>query len=176
MGEQVPGKVTFAPGGPPRLKLTGTFKTLDQAFMMSPGEPIIQGFSTTGKAVTHIRHLKVENWTGTKNRAIVNLGGGPRPTPKTDKGVLIYLHDYFGPGRDAKIVSTKTMELKSDGFKPRTTITLTWAKSVTPQKISSRSGFMDSDLLALLRFRAYPNKGTGLLLLCGFRSPVPLFG
>ena len=27
LGEQVPGKVTFAPGGPPRLKLTGTFKT-----------------------------------------------------------------------------------------------------------------------------------------------------
>ena len=32
----------------------------------------------------------------------------PRPTPKTQKGVPVYLHDYFGPGRHAKVVSTKT--------------------------------------------------------------------
>ena len=37
----------------------------------------------------------------------MNLGGGPRPTPKTEKGVPVYLHDWFGPGRHAKVVSTK---------------------------------------------------------------------
>ena len=46
----------------------------------------------------------------------MNLGGGPRPTPKTALGVPIYFHDQFGPGRDAKIVSTKTRELKTDGL------------------------------------------------------------
>ena len=60
--------------------------------------------------------MKVLDWTGTKHRALVNLGGGPRPTPTTAKGVPIYLHDYFGPGRDAKMVSTKTRELKEDGL------------------------------------------------------------
>ncbi|HKM54590.1 MAG TPA: hypothetical protein VJY33_14360, partial [Isosphaeraceae bacterium] len=40
----------------------------------------------------------------------------PRPTPKTEKGVPIYLHDWFGPGRHAKVVSTKTKELKQDGL------------------------------------------------------------
>ena len=40
-----------------------------------------------------LRNVKVVNWTGDKRRAVVNLGGGPRPTPKTEKGVPIYLHD-----------------------------------------------------------------------------------
>ncbi|HVS40321.1 MAG TPA: hypothetical protein VMS17_32490, partial [Gemmataceae bacterium] len=70
----------------------------------------------TGKAVPHFRNVKLLDWTGSKARALVNLGGGPRPTPKTEKGVPIYIHDYFGPGRDAKIVSTKTHELKEDGL------------------------------------------------------------
>jgi len=79
--------------------------------------PLIQisDDNPTGTAVTHIRNLKLLNWTGDNHRAAVNLGGGPRPTPKTEKGVPIYLHDYFGEGRHAKIVSTKTKELHNDG-------------------------------------------------------------
>jgi hypothetical protein len=79
--------------------------------------PLIQisDDNMTGKAETHIRNLKVTNWSGDKRRATVNLGGGPRPTPKTEKGVPIYIHDQFGSGRHAKIVSTKTKELTSDG-------------------------------------------------------------
>jgi hypothetical protein len=79
--------------------------------------PLIQisDDNPTGKAETHIRNLKLTDWTGDKRRAVVNLGGGPRPTPKTEKGVPIYLHDYFGIGKHAKIVSTKTKELREDG-------------------------------------------------------------
>jgi hypothetical protein len=68
----------------------------------------------TGTAVSHLRNVKLLNWTGDKRRALVNRGGGPRPEPTTEKGVPIYLHDWFGPGRHAKVVSTKTRELHSD--------------------------------------------------------------
>jgi hypothetical protein len=80
--------------------------------------PLIQisDDNPTGSAVSHFRNVKVVDWTGSKRRALVNLGGGPRPTPKTEKGVPIYLHDWFGPGRSAKVVSTKTHELREDGL------------------------------------------------------------
>jgi hypothetical protein len=65
--------------------------------------------------VTHMRNVKTVNWADTsKQRAIANLGGGPRPTPKTEKGVPIYFHDYFGPGRVAMVVSTKSGEFKAN--------------------------------------------------------------
>ena len=80
--------------------------------------PLIQisDDNPNGTAETHIRNLKVLSWSGDKRRAVVNLGGGPRPTPKTEKGVPVYIYDQFGPGRHAKIMSTKTKELKSDGL------------------------------------------------------------
>ncbi len=83
--------------------------------------PLIQisDDNMTGNAESHFRKVKTVNWAGNQNRAIVNLGGGPRPTPKTEKCVPIYLHDHFGPGRHAKVVSTKTRELKSDGLEYR---------------------------------------------------------
>jgi hypothetical protein len=70
----------------------------------------------TGKAETHIRNLKVVNPREGK-RAIVDLGGSARPDPKTTVCVPIYLHDYFGPGRHAKIVSVKSAHLRQDGIK-----------------------------------------------------------
>jgi hypothetical protein len=93
--------------------------------------PLIQisDHNMTGNAVSHFRNVKVANWSGDKRRALVNLGGGPRPTPKTEKGVPIYLHDYFGPGRHAKIVSTKTKELKNDGLSYREESLLTGDES-----------------------------------------------
>jgi hypothetical protein len=78
--------------------------------------PLIQisDNNPTGTAVSHFRRIKLVHWTGSKKRALVNLGGGPRPTPTTAKGVPIYLHDYFGPGRHAEVVSTKTREWRDD--------------------------------------------------------------
>jgi G8 domain len=69
----------------------------------------------TGKAETHIRNLKTVNWTdSSRARAIINLGGGPRPEPKTEKGVSVYVHDWFGPGRTALVVSSRSPEFKAN--------------------------------------------------------------
>jgi hypothetical protein len=38
-----------------------------------------------------------------------------RVNPFLDRGVAYYLHDHFGPGRDAKIVSTRAAHLVEDG-------------------------------------------------------------
>jgi hypothetical protein len=81
----------------------------------SGGMPLIQisDDNPTGAAVTHMRNVKTVNWKdGSKAKALVNLGGGPRPKPKTQKGVPVYLHDWFGPGRDAMVVSTRSPEFK----------------------------------------------------------------
>ncbi len=81
----------------------------------SGGMPLIQisDDNPTGNAVTHMRNVKTVNWTdGSKAKALANLGGGPRPTPKSAKGVPIYLHDFFGPGRVAMVVSIKSGEFK----------------------------------------------------------------
>ena len=93
--------------------------------------PLIQisDDNPTGAAESHFRNVKVVDWAGSKRRAVVNLGGGPRPTPKTEKGVPIYLHDWFGPGRSAKVVSTKTHELKEDGLDYREVPLLTGDES-----------------------------------------------
>ncbi len=82
----------------------------------SGGMPLVQisDDNPTGNAVTHIRNLKTLNWNdGSKQKAIVNLGGGPRPTPKSEKGVPVYVHDWNGPGRVAMVVSVKSGEFKA---------------------------------------------------------------
>ena len=88
----------------------------------SGGMPLIQisDDNPTGKAVSHFRKVKVEDWKDTnKARALVNLGGGPRPQPKSERGVSIYLHDWFGPGRHAHVISTRSGEFKkaAEGYR-----------------------------------------------------------
>ena len=63
--------------------------------------PLIQisDDNPTGTAETHMRNVKVIDNKGGEKRALANLGGGPRRTPKTEKGVPIYLHDWFGTGQ-----------------------------------------------------------------------------
>lgn len=82
----------------------------------SGGMPLVQisDDNPTGNAVTHMRNVKLLNWTdSSKQRAVANLGGGPRPTPKSEKGVAIYFHDWFGAGRTAMVVSVKSGEFKA---------------------------------------------------------------
>jgi hypothetical protein len=97
--------------------------------------PLIQisDDNPTGTAVTHMRNVKTVDWKGDKRRALVNRGGGPRPEPKTEKGVPVYLHDWFGQGRTAKVVSTKTKELKEDGLQYREEPLLTGDESRTAE-------------------------------------------
>jgi hypothetical protein len=79
--------------------------------------PLIQisDDNPTGMAETHLRHVRVMDRRDHNRRALVNLGGGPRPIPKTPKGVPVYLHDYYGEGRHAKVVSTRAKDLIGDG-------------------------------------------------------------
>lgn len=82
----------------------------------SGGMPLIQisDDNMTGSAVSHFRNVKLVNWTdNSRQKALVNLGGGPRPQPKTEKGVTIYVHNWFGEGKTAMVVSTRSPEFKA---------------------------------------------------------------
>jgi len=83
----------------------------------SGGMPLVQisDDNPTGKAATHLRNVKTVAWNdNSKAKALVNLGGGPRPQPKSAKGVPIYLHNWFGPGKTAEVASTKSPEFKAE--------------------------------------------------------------
>lgn len=79
------------------------------------GMPLIQisDDNPTGKAESHFRNVQVTARRDNNRRALVNLGGGPRPQPKTPISVPIYVHDYYGSGKTAKVVSTKSGEIRS---------------------------------------------------------------
>lgn len=98
----------------------------------SGGMPLIQisDDNPTGRAQTHMRNVKTINWNdGSKARAIVNLGGGPRPTPKFETGVPIYLHDWYGQGKHAQVASVKSPEYKADPTKYKQDFPLTGNES-----------------------------------------------
>jgi hypothetical protein len=80
--------------------------------------PMIQISDTnaTGRAESHFRNVKVINRADKGQRALVNLGGSTRPEPRSANGVPVYLHDWYGPGKAAKIVSIKSRELRADGL------------------------------------------------------------
>jgi hypothetical protein len=80
--------------------------------------PLIQisDDNATGAAETHLRNVKVIDRRDNNKRALVNRGGGPRPKPKTATGVPVYLHDWYGPGQDAKVVSTAAKDYGKDGL------------------------------------------------------------
>src|SRR5262249_44059759 len=86
----------------------------------APDFPIIQisDDNLSGSAESHFRRVTVTDAPGESPdapiKALVNRGGGPRPTPTTAHGVPIYIHDFFGPGRDAKFVSTAAKDFGAD--------------------------------------------------------------
>lgn len=79
------------------------------------GMPLIQmtDDNPTGKAESHFRRVEVTDRLDNNKRALVNLGGGPRPQPKTPTSVPVYIHDYYGPGRHAKVVSLRAGDVRS---------------------------------------------------------------
>ncbi len=81
------------------------------------GIPLIQmsDNNPTGKAESHFRNVQVTNLKDGSRRALVDRGGGARSKPVTERGVPVYLHDHFGPGRTAKFASTAALDLMSDG-------------------------------------------------------------
>jgi hypothetical protein len=76
--------------------------------------PLIQisDQNPTGTAESHFRNVAVLERRDDQRRALVNLGGGPRPQPKYATSVPVYLHDFYGSGRHAKVVSVRSGELK----------------------------------------------------------------
>ena len=70
--------------------------------------PLIQisDNNVPGDAETHLRNVKVNRDPRYQDRwPLVNRGVGPRVPRVTKNGVPIYIHDHYGPGRHAKIVS-----------------------------------------------------------------------
>lgn len=81
--------------------------------------PLVQisDVNISGDAETHFRNVKVNRPEQFADRwPLINRGVGPRVKPIT-KGVPIFIHDYFGPGRHAKVVSTAAEDLIEDGNK-----------------------------------------------------------
>lgn len=94
--------------------------------------PLIQisDDNPTGAAVSHFRNVKVV--ARPEKRAaytLVNRGVSPRYDPKTTTGVPVYLHDHFGPGRHAKVASTKAKDFLADGRDYREELPLTGNES-----------------------------------------------
>ncbi|MFT5522575.1 MAG: hypothetical protein ACI9HK_000519, partial [Pirellulaceae bacterium] len=72
------------------------------------GIPLIQisDNNPSGKAESHFRNVKIEKRSDDNRRALVDRGGGSVVKPTSPTSVPVYLHDYFGSGRHAKILST----------------------------------------------------------------------
>ncbi|HVW02692.1 MAG TPA: hypothetical protein VHB77_20210, partial [Planctomycetaceae bacterium] len=83
------------------------------------GTPLIQitDDNPTGTAESHFRNVSVVDQRDKPVRALVNLGAGPRPQPKTPTSVPVYIHDHYGPGRHARVVSVKSGELRGPDAK-----------------------------------------------------------
>lgn len=67
----------------------------------------------SGDAECHFRNVVTKNCDS--RRPVFNRGGSTRVDPYLDEGVPYYIHDHYGPGRHAKIVSTKAADLIGDG-------------------------------------------------------------
>ena len=78
-----------------------TVDGLTFAGVTSGDVPLVQisDNNPTGAAVTHLRNVKVIDRKDNGQRALVNLGGGPRPAPKTRQSVPVILHDWHGYSR-----------------------------------------------------------------------------
>src|SRR5262249_35441496 len=81
------------------------------------GNPLIQisDNNPTGAAVSHFRNVKVLRRPERNRDVLVNRGVSPRYDPTTPRGVPVYLHGHFGPGRPAKVVSRRARDLLNDG-------------------------------------------------------------
>ena len=90
-------------------------------FYNGSGIPLIQisDNDATGWAESHFRNVVWKNGRGGGHRKLFDRGGGARNDPVSDEGVPYYLHDHFGEGRHARIVSRKAVDLLKDGAEYR---------------------------------------------------------
>lgn len=85
----------------------------------------------SGRAENHFRNVVWSNADG--RRAVFNRGGSSRVEQFVEGGVPYYIHDYYGPGRHAKIVSTTATNLVNDGNKYKSEPPLTGDESVVAE-------------------------------------------
>ncbi|MHA3774322.1 G8 domain-containing protein [Verrucomicrobiota bacterium sgz303538] len=97
--------------------------------------PLIQisDNNPTGAAESHFRNVRLLERKDGSRRALVDRGGGARTAPITEAGVPVYLHDYYGPGRTAKVASTSATALTNDGHAWRKETPLTGDDSVVTE-------------------------------------------
>ncbi len=79
--------------------------------------PLIQmsDNNPTGRAVSHFRQVRIVGRKDDNRRPLLNQGGGPRVSQMTARGVPVYLHDYYGPGRHALVATTQARDLLGNG-------------------------------------------------------------
>ncbi len=101
--------------------------TFDNLTYGGAGMPLIQMSDNNpkGHAESHFRNVKVDGPYSDKRWPLVNRGGGSVVPSKTEKGVPVYLHDWYGEGRTAKVVCTSAKDLPADraGYKTDPKIT-----------------------------------------------------
>jgi hypothetical protein len=107
--------------------------TVDDFSGGGQGSPVFQmsDNNLTGRAESHFRNI---SWSKSyERRPLFNRGGQTRGIQFVDQGVPYYLHDYYGPGRHAKIVSTSAKNILADGNKYRQEPPLTGDESVVAE-------------------------------------------
>lgn len=96
--------------------------------------PIVQmsDNNLSGRAESHFRNV---SWTpnNTDRGSLFNRGGQTRGVQFVAGGVPYYLHDYFGQGRTARIISTSAKPLLADGNIYREEAPLTGDESVVTE-------------------------------------------
>jgi len=100
--------------------------------------PIVQmsDNNLSGHAESHFRNVTwTTSTTPNTNRpgSVFNRGVQTRGGQFVEGGVPYYLHDYYGPGRDAKIVSTVAKTLLADGNTYHEEFPLTGDESVVAE-------------------------------------------
>jgi hypothetical protein len=68
-----------------------------------------------------------------RTRPLFNRGGSVRADPFVPRGVPYFLHDYYAPGRHARLVSSKAADLLADGRTYRSDPPLTGDESVVTE-------------------------------------------
>lgn len=85
----------------------------------------------SGKAESYFRNV---TWGKTNGkRPVFNRGGSTRVDPFISAAVPYYIYDYYGPGRHAKILSTRAGDLLKDGNKYKQEPPLTGDESVVAE-------------------------------------------
>ncbi|MFT5497237.1 MAG: hypothetical protein ACI9TH_002643 [Kiritimatiellia bacterium] len=89
--------------------------TLENMQNSSQAHPVIHmtDVDLNGGAECHFRNITLMN--NDPRRVIFNRGGSTRKDPFLEDGVPYYIHDHFGPGRHAKVVSTAQPSLMQAG-------------------------------------------------------------